>query len=128
MGNALITLNWYFGWILIASAFATGAIIGLFFHRDHFLDGYGSFRRRLLRLGHIAQAALGMMNVLFSISVPATESLQTQIASWGFIVGGLTMPMVCFLTAWKKPFRHLFFIPVVALFVGVIQTIRNGPP
>ncbi|TWT82290.1 hypothetical protein CA13_37520 [Planctomycetes bacterium CA13] len=124
----MTTLNWYFGWALIASAFGTGAIIGLFFHREDFFGGYGSFRRRLLRLGHIAQAALGMMNVLFSVSTPTTGLLETQIASWAFIIGGIAMPTVCFLTAWKKPFRHLFFIPVVALFIGVIQTLQNGPP
>ena len=121
-------LNWYFGWGLVLSAFVTGAIIGLFFHREDFLEGYSSFRRRLLRLGHIAQAALGMMNVLFSVATPSVESLETQIASWGFIVGGLSMPTVCFLSAWKKSYRHLFFIPVVALMLGVIQTLRNGPP
>jgi hypothetical protein len=47
-------------------AFATGAGLGLFFHRDDFLGGYNSFRRRIVRLGHIALAALGMLNVIFS--------------------------------------------------------------
>ncbi len=121
-------LNWHFGWWLILSAFGSGAIIGLFFHKEEFLGGYSSFRRRLLRLGHISQAALGMMNVLFSISTPAGNSFDSQVASWGFIVGGIAMPTVCFLSAWKKDFRHLFFIPVVALMIGVIQTLRNGPP
>ena len=121
-------LNWTFGWALVASAFATGAMVGLFFHREEFLGGYASLRRRLVRLGHIAQAALGMMNVLFSVSTPNTDSMAVRVASWGFIVGGLTMPLVCFLAAWKPLFRHLFFVPVVALFIGVIQTLRNGPP
>lgn len=121
-------LNWYVGWSLVLSAFVTGAVIGLFFHREDFLQGYASFRRRLLRLGHIAQAALGMMNVLYSVSAPAGSSWDSQIASWGFVVGGIAMPTVCFLTAWKPQFRHLFFIPVAALLVGVIQTLRNGPP
>ena len=121
-------LNWHFGWWLILSAFGSGAIIGLFFHKEEFLGGYSSFRRRLLRLGHISQAALGMMNVLFSISTPVGDSFDSQVASWGFIVGGIAMPTVCFLSAWKKDFRHLFFIPVVALMIGVIQTLRNGPP
>ena len=125
---SVVTLNWYFGWGLVLSAFVTGAVIGLFFHREDFLEGYSSFRRRLLRLGHIAQAALGMMNVLFSVATPTEASVETQIAAWGFVIGGLAMPTVCFLSAWKKSFRHLFFIPVVALLIGVIQTLRNGPP
>ena len=62
-------LNWHFGWWLVLGAFVTGAVIGLFFHRDDFLGGYDSFRRRIVRLGHIALAALGMMNVLYAVAV-----------------------------------------------------------
>jgi hypothetical protein len=122
-------MNWYFGWSLILTAFLTGAILGLFFHRDDFLGGYASFRRRILRLGHIALAALGSINVLYGLSPVASEpSLRTQIASLGFIIGGVTMPAVCFLTAWRVGFRHLFFIPVSALIIAVLETLRIGPP
>ena len=122
-------MNWYFGWGLILTAFLTGAILGLFFHRDNFLGGYASFRRRILRLGHIALAALGMINILYGLSPMALEpSLRTQAASLGFIVGGVTMPAVCFLTSWRVGFRHLFFIPVSALVIAVIQTLQIGPP
>src|SRR5258706_218722 len=57
-------LNWYAGWWLLLAAFITGAGLGMFFHRDNFLGGYGSFRRRMLRLGHIALAALGVVDLL----------------------------------------------------------------
>ena len=61
-------INWLVGWWLVLAAFATGAAIGLFFHRPDFLGGYDAFRRRILRLGHIALAALGMLNVIYAIS------------------------------------------------------------
>src|SRR4051794_27214978 len=103
--------NWYFGWASILAAFVTGAGLGLFFKREDFLGGYSSFRRRILRLGHIALAALGMINIIYSISAPATGSTpHAEVASLGFILGGITMPGVCFLTAWRVGFRHLFFI------------------
>ncbi len=122
-------MNWYFGWAAILTAFVSGALIGLFFHRDDFLGGYSSFRRRILRLGHIALAALGMINILFGLSYPASEpSLPAQVASVSFIVGGATMPAVCFLSAWRVGFRHLFFIPVSALVLGAIETLRMGLP
>jgi hypothetical protein len=121
-------MNWYFGWGLILSAFVSGAIIGMFFHKEEFMGGYSSFRRRLTRLGHIAQAALGMLNVLFAVSTPQIEGWPAQLAGLGMIVGGISMPTVCFLTAWKPGFRHLFFIPVVSLMTGVIQTLLNGAP
>jgi hypothetical protein len=122
-------LNWYFGWSLILTAFVTGAILGLFFYRDDFLGGYASFRRRILRLGHIALAALGMLNVLYGLSPLAAEpSVRARIASLAFVVGGVTMPAVCFLTSWRPGFRHLFFIPVTALVVAVLQTLWMGFP
>jgi hypothetical protein len=122
-------MNWYFGWGLILTAFLTGALLGLFFYREDFLGGYASFPRRMLRLGHIAMAALGMLNILYSLSPLASEpALQTRIAGVGFILGGVTMPAVCFLTAWRVGFRHWFVVPVSALILAVIQTLRIGLP
>ena len=122
-------INWYFGWGMILAAFATGATIGLFFYREDFLGGYWSFRRRILRLGHIALAALGMINILFGLGAAASEpSLRASIASVGFIVGGVTMPGVCFLSCWRSGFRHWFFVPVSALIIAALQTLRIGPP
>jgi hypothetical protein len=110
---------------MILAAFVSGAIIGLYFHRDDFLGGYTSFPRRILRLGHISLAALGIINILFSLApLPSEPSWRAQTASMGFIVGGLTMPSVCFLSAWRKGLRHLFFVPVTALIVAGIFTLR----
>jgi len=121
-------INWYVGWGMILAAFLSGAGPGLFFYREDFLGGYSSFRRRILRLGHIALAALGMINVLFSLTPMATDLLiRGRLASTGFIVGGITMPVVCFLTSWRAAFRYLFFVPVGALVVAVIETLRIGP-
>lgn len=122
-------INWYFGWSMILAAFASGAAIGTMFHRDDFLGGYQSFRRRVLRLGHIALAALGMINILFAMSTPApADNVRATVASLGFVVGGLSMPAVCFLTAWRTECRHLFFIPVTSLIVAAAQTLRVGMP
>jgi hypothetical protein len=122
-------LNWQCGWWLVLAGFATGAIIGLSFHREDFLGGYHSFRRRLVRLGHIALAALGIMNVVFSLSPwPSPGSAVGTAASICFVVGGVTMPTVCFLTAWRMPFRHVFAVPVMSLTLAVILTLMGGHP
>jgi hypothetical protein len=107
-------MNWYTGWCLILAGFASGAALGLFFHRESFLGGYGSFRRRMLRLGHIACAALGMLNLIVGLSAQPSPLL---------VAGGVMMPAVCFLTAWKEKCRHLFLIPVVTLVAAVVMTI-----
>ncbi len=122
-------LNWYAGWLLILSAFVTGAGLGLFFHRDDFWGGYNSFRRRIVRLGHIALAALGMMNVLYSLSPwPGSGAWESDAASVCFVVGGISMPSVCFLSGWRKPMRHLFFIPVTSLILAVVWTLQGTLP
>ena len=35
------------------------------------------------------------------------------------IVGAVTMPTVCYLSAWKPVFRHLFFIPAMSVTIGI---------
>lgn len=122
-------LNWYAGWTLILSAFVTGAIIGVFFHRDDFWGGYNSFRRRIVRLGHISQAALGILNVLYSLSsAPVSGSDESRTASWCFVAGGVAMPLVCFFSGWNEKLRYLFFLPVALLIVAAIATLREGAP
>ena len=111
------------------AAFVTGAVIGLSFHRDDFLGGYDSFRRRLVRLGHIALAALGMMNVVFALSPwPVPGTWMATAASLCFVAGGVTMPAACFVTAWRKGFRHVFAVPVTALVLASVFTILGGAP
>src|SRR4051812_39053060 len=104
MGHAL---NWFGGWTLIGVAFVTGAAIGLRFHRDDFLGGYTSFRRRIIRLGHIALAALGLMNVAYGLS-PVPTGHWGEAASIALLGGAIAMPAVCFLTGWRAGFRQLF--------------------
>ncbi len=118
-------VNEPFGWICIMLGFIAGAIIGTGFHRENFLGGYTSLRRRMIRLGHIALIALGFLNILFAYSTTFHDYLNQwqTTASWALIIGTIAMPACCFLTAWKQSFRHLFFIPVLSLIVGVLSIL-----
>jgi hypothetical protein len=110
------------GWIGMLLGVVSGAVIGMFFHREDWMGGYASYRRRLSRLGHISFFGLALVNFCFAF----TQSVLPLAAPWGkvamisFIVGAATMPTVCFLSAWRKPFRHLFSIPVGGVSIGVI--------
>jgi len=119
--------NLYCGWIAILIGLAAGAALGTFFHREAWLGGYGSWRRRMLRLVHISLVAIGLLNVAFALS---SESLGMDpappIASALFIVGAVTMPTVCLLSAWWRAARHLFFIPVLSLIVATVDFICGG--
>src|SRR6476620_2363458 len=96
-------INWYAGWGLLLTGFLTGAVVGLAFHREDFWGGNASFRRRIVRLGHIALAALGMVNLLFTATVERVDQ-SARVASVLLIVGAVLMPVVCFLTGWKSVF------------------------
>jgi hypothetical protein len=107
----------------------SGAAIGLFFHRDDWMGGYGSFRRRLVRLGHISFFGLGFLNLMFgftlnTLSLPTTN---VEVASVSLLLGAVTMPLCCFLTAWKTPFRHLFPIPVVSVVAAIVAVLIGWP-
>ena len=121
----MLILNLVGGWLGMLAGVLCGAILGLFFHREDWMGGYASHRRRLTRLGHISFFGLGFLNLIFA----ATASLlnlharSLSIASTGLIVAAITMPICCFLTAWRKPLRHLFPIPVVAAATGILAIL-----
>lgn len=118
-------LHMVFGWSLMLFGGLSGAAIGLRFHEAGWAGGYGSFRRRLMRLGHIAFFGLGILNVLFALAVARSPLGHGfgQAAGAGFLVAGIGMPLCCFLTAWREPFRHLFFIPVLGILTGIVALL-----
>jgi hypothetical protein len=96
--------------------------MGLFFWREDWLGGYGSWRRRMTRLAHVSFFGLGVINIAFTLSVSQLalpRGFALASASFCLCVGAATMPLVCYLAAWRKPFRHLFFVPVTVVVAGV---------
>jgi hypothetical protein len=110
------------GWLGMLMGVVSGAVIGLFFHREDWMGGYASYRRRLTRLGHISFFGLALVNFSFAFTqhVLALSAPWGSVAMWAFLVGAASMPACCFLSAWRKPFRHFFFIPVSGVLLGVI--------
>jgi len=108
---------------------ASGAVIGLFFHRTNWAGGYGALRRRMIRLGHISFFGIGFLNFLFAITVSQVSlpDAHVRFASIGFLIAVVAMPLNCFLTAWKEPFRHVFFVPVLAVAAGIVPILLGWP-
>jgi hypothetical protein len=122
------TLNLMVGWLGMLAGVVSGAIIGLFFHREDWMGGYLSYRRRLTRLGHISFFGLGFLNLLFAATAPELllAGNWLSLASWALILGAITMPLCCFLAAWKKPWRHLFPLPVLSVTTGILSILLGG--
>ena len=120
-------LNFYAAWIGIALGFIAGAVIGLFFHEEGWAGGYSSWPRRMARLGHISFFGIAFINLAFALSVRVFQvHLTTAVPSYLFLAGAITMPLICFLSAYKKRFRHFFPVPVVCLLTGSVIFIVKG--
>jgi hypothetical protein len=83
----------------------------------------------MVRLAHVSLVGTGLLNLGFALSVrflawehaPAASSVL-------FVVGAVTMPSVCLLAAWRKPLRHLFFIPVLSLVGAAGMFLLSAAP
>ena len=123
----MVPINLHVGWIAILAGLLAGAAIGTFFHDDAWLGGYGSWRRRMLRLGHISLVGTGLLNLAFALSIHALQIASAPpVASVLFVVGAATMPLVCLLSAWHRPLRHLFFVPAVSLLAATGDFLYQG--
>jgi hypothetical protein len=113
-------MNLYAAWIGFFLGCLAGAGTGLFFRDEEWLGGYGSWRRRMLRLGHISFFGIGLINAAFALSAKALGvEAGLFVPSILLIVGAACMPIVCYLAAIRDVFRHLFFIPALSVIIGV---------
>ncbi len=120
-------LHLYAAWTGIFLGFLAGMVLGLFFQDENWLGGYSSWRRRMARLGHISFFGIAFINLACAVSLSMLNiTLATPISTYLFITGAVTMPLVCFLSAYRKNFRHLFFVPVVSLVAGTIIFFTQG--
>jgi len=116
----MVWINLLFAWCWLTIGLIAGAVQGIGFHRESWMGGYGSWRRRLTRLGHIAFLGTGMLNIAFALTAHTLDLSFEQTLEPGvlLIVGAVSMPTVCYLSAWRMRWRNLFFVPVLSLTVG----------
>jgi hypothetical protein len=122
-------VNLWFGWIWITVGLVSGTIAGLFFHDPNWLGGYDTWRRRLVRLGHISFLGTGLLNLGFASTIAMTPGIHSRpMTGWFFLIGGVAMPLVCFLSSWRERLRWLFVIPVGSLIGGAASLILSRWP
>ncbi|HXT40105.1 MAG TPA: hypothetical protein VN887_08780 [Candidatus Angelobacter sp.] len=125
MKTPIAQLNLVLAWLWILLGFANGFFFGLNFHKERWLGGYSSYRRRLYRLGHISFFGLAGVNFLFYLTARSftLAPIVATVASWGFALGAVSMPICCFAMAHRPRFRALFLIPVTSLIASCILTL-----
>lgn len=105
----------------------SGAVLGVFFGREGFLGGYDAWRRRLVRLGHIAFFGTGMLCILMAGTLErrpgafAGEGVGSwgEALAWAMVAGAAAMPACCGLAAWRKGLTPVFVLPVVLIGLAV---------
>jgi len=119
------SLNLIAAWTGILLGFLSGMMLGMFFHREEWLGGYGSFRRRMYRLGHISFFGLGAVNLFFWITMKLSTAAGTlvDVASGAFILGAITMPLCCVIMAHFPKLHLTFAVPVASLITGGVLTL-----
>lgn len=119
-----MTINLYAAWFGFLLGCLGGMIPGLFFHRENWLGGYSSWRRRMIRLGHISFFGIGLLNLSFALTA-RTLGMGSGLAvpATLLIVGAVSMPLVCYFSAWRSSFRNLFFIPASSVTLGIAYTL-----
>jgi len=125
IANVPAHLNLALAWLWILLGFLSGFGLGLFFHREDWMGGYGSFKRRLYRLAHIAFFGTGLVNFAFWLTASRLDwgGTTLNVASWAFALGAVTMPLCCVLMAQSPKFKLLFGVPVFSLMTGAAATL-----
>src|SRR5690348_2432312 len=116
----LAEINLIAAWVGILLGFSSGLVMGLFFHREEWLGGYGSLKRRLYRLAHISFFGLGVVNLCFFLTVKSLSlnGSVITIASCSLLAGAVTMPLCCVTMAHFPQGRLWFGVPVLSLLTG----------
>ena len=119
--------NLALAWLWILLGFVSGMLLGLFFHGENWLGGYGGFKRRMFRLGHISFFGLGAVNLLFCLTVRnfSLAGALIHFASLAFIAGAIAMPLCCLVMAHFPKTRMLFAVPVISLLAGGLLTLME---
>jgi hypothetical protein len=104
-------MNAVVAWGAMLTGATSGAALGLRFHREQWLGGYDSWKRRMLRLGHIAFFGVAFLNLALAVSASSLHWPIGTSASVALAAANGLMPAACFLAAWRKPLRHLVVLP-----------------
>jgi hypothetical protein len=122
---SVLTFNLWFGWVWILLGFISGTALGIFFADEKWLGGYGSFKRRIYRLGHISFFGLGTVNLLFwgTMRLLSPPGPLAPMAAAAFIIGGVAMPICCVVVAHFPRMHTLFVVPVLALIFAAAVTL-----
>lgn len=120
-------VNLIAGWASLLAGALFGAALGLFFHDDAWLGGYGGWRRRLIRLAHVSFFGLGLINILYALDAGTRAGGAGTLPSVLLVGAGALMPPLCLAAAFRPALRHLLALPVAALIAALSIIVWRIP-
>lgn len=109
-------------WTSLLLGAASGLVIGLWSFggpvpEPDWVGGYAELPRRLLRLGHIALFALGMINFMLTRQLAASDlsAGTTRLALAAMNVGNVGMPVLLFAAVARPEVKYLLALPALAV-------------
>ena len=105
-----------------------GLALGLVARREDGWGGYGSFRRRAARLGHIAAVMLPLIGGFYALALPATDGALVRWGAGLWVLGGVGLPIVLFAAAFLPRLRFALPVPASACVVGAVALGAREAP
>lgn len=114
------------GWTTVAIGIALGLVMGLWsfdgpLAPPAWIGEYGDTSRRLLRLGHIAFIALGLIDVM--VETELSRSVLTErarrIAAQSMIAGNVLLPVTLCASALWRPIKYAMPAPALCVFIAL---------
>ena len=102
---------------------ALGMALGLVARHDDGWGGYGSFRRRAARLGHIAAVMLPALAGLYALLLTGRPSDDgaARAAAYLWVAGGVLLPLALFAAAFRRRFVAAVPLPAAAVLAGGVS-------
>jgi hypothetical protein len=106
----------------LPAGLALGMMLGLVARFEDGWGGYGSFRRRAARLAHVAAVMLPLIAGFYALALGAhPEGLEAAwLGAWLWIAGGIGLPVVLAVAAWRPRLKLALPAPATAVVCGAV--------
>lgn len=112
---------------------ASGLVIGLWafggpLPEPSWVGGYSELPRRLMRLGHIALFALGMINLMLARQLAGAGLTEgsTRLALASMNIGNILMPTLLFAAVAWPGVKYLLAVPALAVTLALAIAALDG--
>ena len=109
-----------FAFLGLPAGLVLGLLLGLVARRQDGWGGYGSFRRRAARLGHVSVVMLPLIAGFYAMTLEG-RAFDTDVVAWAarlWIAGATLLSLSLFAAAWRPALLVALPLPALAVTAG----------